>query len=66
MNLRRWDVIFVRADERDEVGHPGVVLSQEDLLEDPRFQRFNVVMGSKKPPAASPAPRQVLLNSADG
>ena len=66
MNLRRWDVVFVRTDERDEVGHPGVVLSHEDLLEDPKFQRINVVVGSKKPPAASPAPRQVMLNGADG
>lgn len=66
MNLRRWDVVFVRADERDEVGHPAVVLSHEDLLADDRFQRVNVVMGSKKPPAANLAPRQVMLNGADG
>lgn len=66
MNLRRWDVIFVRAEEKDTVGHPGVVLSHEDLLENPRFLRFNVLMGSKKIPAQSPAPRQVLLNGADG
>ena len=66
MNLHRWDVVFVRADEKDDVGHPGVVLSHEDLLEDHKFHRFNLVMGSKKPPAASLAPRQVMLNRADG
>ena len=66
MNLRRWDVVFVSADEKDAVGHPGVILSHEDLLDDPRFLRINVVMGSKKNPAQIPASRQVLLNGADG
>lgn len=66
MNLRRWDIVFVRADERDEVGHPGVVLSPEDILEDERLTRINVLMGSKKSPAYSPQPRHVVLNGADG
>jgi len=66
VRLRRWDIVFVRADEKDTTGHPGVVLSHEDMLDDPKHQRFNVVMGSKKPPAASAAPRHVLLNGADG
>lgn len=66
MNLRRWDIIFVRADEKDATGHPGVVLSPEDLLEDARHQRFNVLIGSKKSSAYPAAPRHVILNGADG
>ena len=66
MRLRRWDIVFVRADEKDATGHPGVVLSHEDMLDDPRHHRFNVVMGSKKSPAAAVAPRHVMLNGADG
>ena len=66
MILRRWDIVFVRADEKDAVGHPGVVLSPEDTLEDPRQHRINVLIGSKKSPAYPAAPRHVLLNGADG
>jgi hypothetical protein len=43
-----------------------VILSGENTLEDPKQLRFNVVLGSKKPPAASTADHQVLLNGADG
>ena len=66
MNLRRWDVVFVRADENDPTGHPAVVLSGENTLEDVKQQRFNVLVGTKKPPAATSAPHQVLLDDADG
>ena len=66
MNLRRWDIVFVRADENDPTGHPGVVLSPEDMLEDARHLRVNVLIGSKKSPAYSAQPRHVLLNGADG
>ena len=51
MRLRRWDIVFVRADEKDATGHPGIVLSHEDMLDDPKHQRFNVLIGSKKSPA---------------
>lgn len=64
--LRRWDVVFVRADENDRTGHPAVVLSGENSLEDPRQHRFNVVVGTKKPPAAANGSHQVVLNGADG
>lgn len=66
MNLRRWDIVFVRADERDPVGHPGVILSGENTLQDPKQLRLNVLLGTKKPPAAQVAGHQVLLNGADG
>ncbi len=66
MNLRRWDIVFVRADDKDTVGHPGVVLSHEDLLEDDKVFRLNLLMGSKKNPAQTAASRQVLLNGSDG
>lgn len=66
MNLRRWDIVFVRTDENDPAGHPGVVLSPEEMLEDPKSQRFNVLMGSKKSPAYPAQSRHVMLNGADG
>ena len=66
MNLRRWDLVFLRVDEKDPTGHPAVVLSGENTLEDPKQHRFNVVLGTKKPPAGSTAEHQVLLDEADG
>lgn len=66
MKLRRWDVVFLRADEKDSTGHPAVVLSGENTLDEPKQHRFNVVLGTKKPPAASTGDHQVLLDGADG
>ncbi|MBI2512527.1 MAG: hypothetical protein HYV96_11140 [Opitutae bacterium] len=66
MNLRRWDIVFLRVDDKDPTGHPAVILSGENTLEDARQQRFNVLLGTKKPPAASTGSHQVLLNGADG
>lgn len=66
MNWRRWDIVFLRVDEKDAHGHPGIILSGENTLEDPKQHRFNVLVGTKKPPAATTAPHQVLLNGADG
>lgn len=66
MNLRRWDIVFLRVDERDPTGHPAVVLSGENTLTDEKQYRFNVVLGTKKPPAAGTAEHQVMLNGADG
>lgn len=66
MNLNRWDIVFVPADEKDHVGHPAVVLSPPDLLVDPRQARINVLVGTKKQPAESVKPHQVVLNGADG
>ena len=66
MSLNPWDIVFVRADDRDETGHPAVVLSCLDLLRDDRQPRLNVVTCSKRPPAYAPRPHQVALNGADG
>lgn len=66
MKLKRWDVVFVPADEKDPVGHPGVVLSSEDILEDPKQRRLNVLIGTKRIPGAPVASHQVVLNGADG
>ena len=66
MNLRRWDIVFVPADEKDRAGHPAVVLSPPDILDDPRQARVNVLVGTKKQPAETAKPHQVILNSADG
>jgi PemK-like, MazF-like toxin of type II toxin-antitoxin system len=66
VNLSRWDVVFVPADEKDAVGHPAVVLSPPDILGDSRQNRINVLVGTKKQPAESARPHQVILNGADG
>lgn len=66
IHLERWDIVFVRTDERDVAGHPAVVLSNPDILQDPRHLRINVVMGTMKPPAAQARPHQVILNGSDG
>lgn len=64
--LERWDIVFLRTDEKDATDHPAVVLSNPDILQDPRHLRINVVTGTKKPPAAQARPHQVILNGADG
>ena len=66
MNLERWDIVFLRTDEKDTTGHPAVVLSNPDILQDARHLRINVITGSKKSPAAQVRPHQVILNGADG
>lgn len=66
MNLRRWDVVFVPADEKDMVGHPAVILSHEARLTNPKMERINVLMGTKKQPAEQVREHHVVLNSAEG
>lgn len=51
MNFRRWDIVFLRTDEKDRDGHPAVILSSDDVMADDKQQRFNVVTGTKKQPA---------------
>lgn len=64
--MRRWDVVFVRADEKDVVGHPAVILSAEDVLSDSRQLRINAVVGTKKQPAEHARSHHVVLDQADG
>lgn len=66
MNLHRWDVVFVPAHDKDAAGHPAVVLSPPDLLDDSRQGRINVLVGTKKQPAETVKAHQVVLNGADG
>jgi len=47
VNLRRWDIVFLRTDEKDRDGHSAVVLSSDDVMADDKQQRFNVVTGTK-------------------
>lgn len=42
------------------------MLSGANTLTDAKQQRFNVLVGTKKPPAASAGDHQVILNGADG
>jgi mRNA-degrading endonuclease toxin of MazEF toxin-antitoxin module len=66
MKLGRWDIVFVPVDEKDTAGHPAVILSPEDILEDPRRLRINVLMGTKRVPASKIGSHHVVLNGADG
>ena len=66
MKLDRWDIAFVPAHEKDQVGHPAVILSPPDILEDEKQLRINVLIGTKKTPAEGAKPHQVVLNGADG
>jgi len=66
MTFRRWDIVFLRLDEKDTAGHPAVILSGDDVLADDKQQRFNVVMGSKKQPAENARNHHVILDAADG
>ncbi|MDR1282478.1 MAG: hypothetical protein LBK99_16905 [Opitutaceae bacterium] len=42
------------------------MLSPPDILNDPRQQRFNVLVGTKRPLAAKTKSSEVVLNGADG
>ncbi|HXA14242.1 MAG TPA: hypothetical protein VNW23_03875 [Opitutaceae bacterium] len=64
--MHRWDVVFFKADEKDAVGHPAVLLSADDILADPKQLRLNAVVGTKKPPAVKSRDHHVILNGADG
>ncbi|MDB6166801.1 MAG: PemK-like protein [Lacunisphaera sp.] len=66
MKLRRWDVVFVRVEANDATGHPGIVLSHEGILDDPKQERINVLVGTKKQPAQGVGAHHVVLNGADG
>jgi hypothetical protein len=66
VKLRRWDVVFLRVDINDPTGHPAIVLSGDGILADPKLDRFNVVVGTKKQPAQSAGAHHVVLNGADG
>jgi len=64
--MNRWDVVFLRTEEKERDGHPAVVLSPSDILDDPRQQRFNVILGTKKQPAEQARQHHVILDDADG
>jgi hypothetical protein len=66
MDLDRWQIVFARENETDATGHPAVILSGPDILSGSKQLRFNALMGTKRPPAATILPHQVLLDQADG
>ena len=66
MNHRRWEIVFLRTDEKDRDGHPAVILSTDDVMADTKQQRFNVVTGTKKQPAEQARHHHVVLDAADG
>ena len=66
MTPKRWDIVFLRIDDKDRDGHPAVILSSDDIMADPKQQRFNVVAGTKKQPAEQARNHHVILDEADG
>ena len=64
--MHRWDVVFVRADEKDVTGHPAVLLSSDDILADAKQHRINAVVDTKKQPGESARAHHVILDDADG
>lgn len=66
MNFQRWDIVYLRTDDKDRDGHPAVVLSSDDVMADPKQQRFNAVTGTKKQPAQEARHHHVILDAADG
>lgn len=66
MTFHRWDIVFLRTDDKDRDGHPAVILSADDIMADAKQQRFNVVVGSKKQPAEQARLHHVVLDPADG
>jgi hypothetical protein len=66
LKLARWDIVFVPAHKKDPGGHPAVVLSPPDILDDDKQHRINVLIGSKRVPAEAVKPHHVILNDADG
>jgi len=63
---RRWDIVLLRIDEQDTVGHPVVILSSDDVMADGRQRRFNALAGTKKQPAEQARSHHVILDEADG
>ncbi|MFA5058329.1 MAG: type II toxin-antitoxin system PemK/MazF family toxin [Opitutaceae bacterium] len=66
MTCHRWDIVFLPAHEKDKEGHPAVVLSADDIMEDDRQLRFNAIVGTKKQPAENADSHHVILDGADG
>ena len=64
--MNRWDVVFLRTEEKERDGHPAVVLSPPDILDNPKQQRFNVVLGTKRQSAEQSRSHHVILDEADG
>ena len=48
MTPDRWQIVFVRENDSDAVGHPAVILSGPDVLPDERHLRFNALMGTRR------------------
>ena len=66
MTYHRWDILFLKLEDNDRVGHPAVVLSSDDIMCDERHHRFNVLTGTKKEPAENARNHQVILGEPDG
>jgi hypothetical protein len=60
--MHQWDIVQVRVNPKDRDAHPAVVISCEEDCRDAEFLRVNVLYGSKRPPAATLEPWQILLN----
>jgi mRNA-degrading endonuclease toxin of MazEF toxin-antitoxin module len=64
--VRQWDIVRFRIRQQDTELHPGVVLSGEEWCASAHTTNLNVLACSKRVPAATVKPHQVVLNGADG
>jgi len=64
--LRQWDVVKVRINPNDRDEHPAIILSPQEMLDNPGFKRINVLYGSTKRPGDTTRPGIVLIDEADG
>ena len=62
----QWDVIKVRLRPEDRDEHFCVVISPEAACADEHKPCVNILAGTTKRPAMTPAPNEVVLNGADG
>jgi len=64
--VRQWDIVQFRIRPQDRDLHPGVVISGEEWCASGHTTNVNVLACSKRVPADSVKPHQVVLNGADG
>ncbi|MBI4663769.1 MAG: nucleotidyltransferase family protein [Verrucomicrobia bacterium] len=64
--VRQWDIVRFRIRPQDNELHPGIVLSGEEWCASGYTSNVNVLACSKRVPAATVKPHQVVLNGADG
>ncbi len=64
--LDQWAVVQVKFRASDRDFHPAIIVSNQELCDDRRIGRVNVLHGTKTAPGNPARAHQILLNGADG